>query len=131
MLKKMMVAALFATPMLYAAPAFAQQQQGELIVFGNDKCPTNDNGEEIVVCRRLDESERFRIPKDVRPSTIKPQYESWAVRSETNANVGDTGIGSCTTVGPGGGTGCFGQEAAAAKRERKAAKKEETNLPLP
>jgi hypothetical protein len=133
MLKNVMLAALMTAPLFAAAPALAQNaaQNGVLIVYGQDKCPTNKDGEEIVVCRRLDESERYRIPKDVRTDTIDPKYDSWAVKSEANAAVGATGAGSCSTVGAGGGTGCFVQQATQAKRERKAARKEAENLPLP
>ena len=82
MLKKITLAAVLAAPLLWAAPALAQSSQpGVLLIYGQDKCPTNTNGEEIVVCRRLDESERFRIPKDLREADVMPQYESWAVRA--------------------------------------------------
>ncbi|MEZ0243541.1 MAG: hypothetical protein ACAH11_09220, partial [Sphingomonas sp.] len=110
MLKKITIgAALAAAPLLWAAPAFAQTAQpGVVLIYGKDKCPTNENGDEIVVCRRLDEAERFRIPQDLREADVKPQNESWAVRSQDALTAGQTGIGSCSAVGVGGATGCFG-----------------------
>lgn len=134
MLKKLAIVAVLA-----AAPALipnAQAQNaasnGVLLIYGNDKCPTNTDGEEIVVCQRLDEAERFRIPKTLREQAGRPQAnESWAVRSQGALEAGQTGTGSCSTVGVGGGTGCFVQQATAAKKERKEAKKAEENLPLP
>ncbi|KQN39733.1 hypothetical protein ASG37_07095 [Sphingomonas sp. Leaf407] len=120
----------FAMPVL-ATPAAAQVQNGTLVIYGNDKCPTNTNGEEIVVCVRRSEQERFRIPKELRELEVTPENESWAMRAEANQNVGATGTGSCSTVGPGGQTGCFVQRANAARAERRARRDAETNIPLP
>lgn len=102
------------------APAQAQRatENGVLIVYGDDPCPTNADGAEIVVCARRPETERFRIPQELRGLEIAPENRSWAVRQQDALNAGAQGIGSCSTVGPGGQTGCFGQAAAAAKAER-------------
>jgi hypothetical protein len=133
MLKKILIGAAFsAAPMLVPAAAQAQAQNGVLLIYGDDKCPTNENGEEIVICRRLDESERFRIPQTLREQPGRPQAtESWAVRSEAALGAGATGTGSCSTVGAGGSTGCFVRQATQSRREARARKKEETDLPLP
>jgi hypothetical protein len=129
------ITAAAAAPLLAAAPAHAQNsvQNGVLIIYGNDKCPTNKNGEEIVVCQRLDEGERFRIPKNIRETTpTDPQKgQSWAVRSQDALTAGNFGAGSCSTTGAGGGTGCFVKQATAARAERRAQKKAEMDLPLP
>jgi hypothetical protein len=131
MLKTVAMLALGTAGSLLAPPAMAQSAGGELIIYGDDKCPTNDSGEEIVVCRRLDESERFRVPKDLRELQITPKNEAWAVRQQSALVEGQTGTGSCSTVGPGGQTGCFVREATAAKADARARKKAETDLPLP
>ncbi|MES2988854.1 MAG: hypothetical protein V4808_13185 [Pseudomonadota bacterium] len=134
MLKKIAFLAAFAAAPALIPSAQAQNaaQNGVLVIYGEDKCPTNDNGEEIVVCQRLDEAERFRIPKNLRDAQGRPQTnESWAVRSQGALDTGRFGTGSCSAVGAGGGTGCFVQQATAAKKERQAAKKAEENLPLP
>ncbi|WP_213981496.1 hypothetical protein [Sphingomonas sp. dw_22] len=135
MLKRIaFMAGAVALPMLMPAMAHAQNatQNGVLVIYGNDKCPTNDNGEEIVVCQRLDEAERFRIPKTLRDQPGAPQKtESWAVRSQDALEAGSTGTGSCSAVGAGGGTGCFVRQATKAKADVKARKKEEAELPLP
>ncbi|MBX3565520.1 MAG: hypothetical protein KF730_13200 [Sphingomonas sp.] len=134
MLKKIALLAAFAAAPALIPSAQAQNaaQNGVLIIYGDDKCPTNTNGEEIVVCRRLDEAERYRIPKNLREAEGRPQAnESWAVRSQGALDTGRFGTGSCSTVGVGGTTGCFVQQATAAKKERQAAKKAEENLPLP
>jgi hypothetical protein len=131
MLKKIAIAALIAAPALWATPAAAQQAAGVLLIYGNDKCPTNKDGEEIVVCHRLDEAERFRIPRDLRDAEVKPQRESWAVRQQDALTTGATGTGSCSAVGANGSTGCFVKQATAARQERRKEKEAAENLPLP
>jgi hypothetical protein len=98
---------------------------GVLTLYGNERCPTNAAGEEIVVCRRRPAAEQFRIPKELRTFEITPENETWAVREAANRDTGNVGIGSCSTVGPGGGTGCntrfVRRNKAEAKAEEKAA----------
>ncbi len=135
MLNRILIAgALAAVPMLVPAAAHAQSssQNSVLIIYGKDKCPTNSNGEEIVVCKRLDEAERFRIPSNLRDQGGPPQQtESWAVRSQDAVTAGNFGTGSCTSVGANGSTGCFVKRATAARAETRARRKAEQNLPLP
>jgi len=103
---------------------------GVLTLFGNERCPTDSNGNEVVVCVRRSASEQFRIPKEMREFKVTPANESWAARAE--GIVGDPtiagGIGSCSTVGPGGSTGCFRQQAQAAKAENNEKKAEERHV---
>jgi hypothetical protein len=134
MLKRIVIMAGLAAAPLLVPVAHAQNaaQNGVLLIYGDDKCPTNDNGEEIVVCQRLDEAERFRIPQNLRQQPGRPQAnESWAVRSEDALDAGRMGTGSCSTVGPGGQTGCFVRQATRARAESKARRQEQTDLPLP
>ena len=134
MLKRIViVAGLVAAPLLVpAAQAQNAAQNGVLVIYGDDKCPTNDSGEEIVVCQRLDEAERFRIPQNLRQPSGRPQAnESWAVRSQDALDAGRMGTGSCSTVGPGGQTGCFVRQATRARAESNARRNEQTDLPLP
>mgnify|MGYP003385644144 CR=1 FL=1 len=87
------------------------------------KCPTDTDGNEITVCVRRSPAEQFRIPKELRPDTLKPEYESWALRgSQTVAEIGRSGTGSCSTEGAGGATGCATQAFEAARRENRARK---------
>ena len=88
------------------------------MIYGNQKCPTDTNGAEIVVCDRRDAQEQYRVPKELRQFQVTPQNESWAKRAVgVEETGGATGIGSCTAVGPGGSTGCFNKQARAAKAQ--------------
>lgn len=101
-----MVAAAAALP----APSFAQAQpQAEIVVFGTEPCPraTDDS---IVICRRLPESLRYRMPEAYRPTGTFQERQSWANKARSIANVGATGTNNCSPVGPGGHTGCLAQE---------------------
>ncbi len=75
-----------------------------VIVYGDDECPQS-TAEQIVVCARKAENERFRIPEPLRLSD-DPANQSWAQRVEQLEMVGDFGTMSCSPVGVGGFTGC-------------------------
>jgi hypothetical protein len=109
-------------------PAFAQpvdqapsdtEKVKQVIVYGDDPCPTSDTGE-ILVCARLPDGDRYRIPKELRTDPNDPRVQSWANRAQSIEYVGRSGTESCSPVGAGGFTGCFEQMARAAKEERKA-----------
>jgi hypothetical protein len=102
---------------------------GVLVLFGNERCPTDKNGNEIVVCERRSASEQFRIPKDLREFKVTPQNESWAVKAQAVSDpTASGGIGSCSTVGPGGSTGCFLQQAQAARRDKQDKKADQQRM---
>ena len=103
---------------------------GVLTLFGNERCPTDSNGNEVVVCVRRSAAEQFRIPKEMREFKVTPANESWAARAQglVNDPTASGGIGSCSTVGPGGSTGCFLQQAQAARAENKDKKAEEKHV---
>jgi hypothetical protein len=90
-----------------AAPAedAAGEKVNQLIVFGDDPCPAS-TGNEITVCARKEESERFRIPKALRESGDLQKNEAWNNKVLAYETVGATGKQSCSPVGPAGWTGC-------------------------
>ncbi|HET9638569.1 MAG TPA: hypothetical protein VFP12_05115 [Allosphingosinicella sp.] len=107
---------------LVPAPAGAQQEKvRRLVVYGSDPCPRAENGDEIVVCARRPETERYRIPKELRDSAAEddPESTSWAARAEALEYVGRSGIQSCSTVGPGGVSGCWNEMVRAWRRDRR------------
>ena len=92
-----------------AAPALAQNTKvSEIIVYGTDPCPRSTD-DEIVVCARKPEAERYRIPERLRKGGSLQSRQAWAARAKQFEVVGRTGINSCSPVGPGGWTGCTEQ----------------------
>ncbi len=90
-----------------------------LTVYGDDPCP-QAVGEEIVVCARRPDSERYRIPKSLR-NRNEPTARSWGSRSEEleEASRG-TRPNGCSVDGSYGQTGCFQQMMNQWARERRA-----------
>jgi len=102
-----------------ASPATAQsaeQRVAEITVFGSDPCPRSTDSE-VVVCRRVDERYRYRLPDSYRPSGDRQQRQAWASKARSIERVGRTGIMSCSPVGPAGYTGCLDQMIKASKEE--------------
>lgn len=119
--------------LLAASPALAAAPDGSeriLLVFGDDPCPKSENPDEVIVCARRPEEERFRIPQRFRSDEISPRQanESWAVRAESLDQDWRTGIGSCSVVGPGGWTGCYQEMLRVAAAERRAAGRERRSI---
>jgi hypothetical protein len=104
---------------------------GVLTLFGNERCPTNANGEEIVVCVRRSAQEQYRVPKELREFVVTPENASWATKAQgtLDAGVGVNSIGSCSAVGPGGASGCFNQRVKESRLENKTRAAEVPVLP--
>jgi hypothetical protein len=93
-----------------SVPALAQspdEKVNMVIVYGKDACP-QPKGNEITVCARKDESERYRIPEELRGSE-SPKNDAWNNKVLAYEMVGKTGTLSCSPVGPGGFAGCARQ----------------------
>ena len=131
-MRKTITAALLGLATLIT-PVTAQQADRVLTIYGNDKCPTNASGEEIVVCYRRPEAERYRIPKQFRDSlVIAPENQSWAARAQGAMDAGSrTGIGSCSASGPGGWTGCWQQQMRTARAENAQGATADSDVPAP
>mgnify|MGYP006147459123 CR=1 FL=1 len=104
------------------APVIAQVSErfAEVTVYGNDPCPRS-TADDIVVCVRKDERERYRIPEDLRSIGPRQSREAWAYRARALETVSATGINSCSPVGPAGFTGCLTQVIRQARAERQEA----------
>jgi hypothetical protein len=108
-----------AAALLGAAPAAAQSDRiARVVVYGNDPCPTSASGDEVVICAHRPERERYRIPKELRDRRNGGENPSWAERADSLEYVGRSGAQSCSTVGPGGFTGCWSQMMRAARKDR-------------
>jgi hypothetical protein len=125
--------------LLLAAPAFAEEpaptpaeqpaRTSTLLVFGNDPCPKGAD-DEIVVCARFPESERYRIPKRFREAKRTESQESWANRAATLDTVSRDGLpDSCSPTGSGGATGCYRMFRQKWAAEQRAAKEEAAGIP--
>lgn len=114
----LVAAALVAT--LSTAPLLAQDQTPDdpppsatsdriatLVIYGDDPCPRSSD-DEIVVCAREPESERYRIPKRLRKAKPSAKDRSWSDRVQMLETVSKQGLpNSCSPVGAGGQTGCM------------------------
>lgn len=87
-----------------SAPAGPDDKFNMVIVYGDDECP-QPKGDEITVCARKGENERYRIPEELRGSQ-SPANDAWNNKVLAYETVGRSGTQSCSPVGPGGATGC-------------------------
>jgi hypothetical protein len=103
-----------------AAAVVAEVKVNQLIVYGNDPCPASTD-DQINVCARLNDKERFRIPNSLRDNRNEPASQAWGARAVELQYVGRSGIGSCSTTGPGGMIGCYNDLVRQARAERQGA----------
>lgn len=128
MIARLALVAVAATIAAFAAqPASAQAGIARITVYGNDPCPRSQ-GDEIVVCARQPESERYRVPKQLREAK-KAGIQSWGERAQSLEYVGASGTASCSPAGAGGWTGCQNQLLAQARAERREKKAEADSIP--
>lgn len=97
-----------------AVPASAQdaptvqpgdEKINQLIIYGDDKCPESV-GDEIVVCARMGEADRYRIPSSLRGDPNDPRNQAMSERIKSYEYVAASGTMSCSPSGAGGFTGC-------------------------
>lgn len=78
-----------------------------LVTYGDDDCP-EAKADEIVVCAQRPESERYRIPKELREAEKESTGEqSWSSVVASHDEAARSGRpGSCSVNGSFGFTGC-------------------------
>ena len=126
-------ASLGTAALLAFSPALAQDapaagsgdRLAEIIVYGNDPCPRSTD-DEVVVCARKPESERYRIPERLRQGGSIQSRQAWAARARSFEVNTRRGIGSCDAVGPGGQSGCLQRMIDQARAENREAVTEGT-----
>ncbi len=79
-------------------------------VYGDDPCPAaSKDPDEIVICAKLPDNERYRIPKELRDDKpIPAQNQSWVNRTAVADDVSRRAAGlpdTCSPTGSGGQTG--------------------------
>ncbi|MEO6041428.1 MAG: hypothetical protein ABIP41_05970 [Croceibacterium sp.] len=121
-MQRLLAASVIAAALSFTgAPASAQDAAGDkvntVIIYGNDECPKS-LGDQITVCARLDEGERYRIPETLRESS-SPANESWSNKVQAFETVGNFGPLSCTPFGAGGELGCTAKNIEAAYAEKR------------
>ena len=107
MAKLLLLAALAAaTPALAQdEPAASSTRESQIEVYGQDACPPSTD-DEIVVCHRRPEEERYRIPAPLRHSSERTE-QAWGARAETMDEVSREVLpNSCSVIGSYGQTGC-------------------------
>ncbi|TCP37502.1 hypothetical protein [Sphingomonas sp. BK235] len=135
----LMVAAGITLPLAAAAQTQSAGDAGRtpqrvrsVTLQGNEACPPSQ-GDEVVVCSRINPDEQFRIPKELR-NTAEPaaKNQAWTNRvavadraSRVNGGVPD----SCSPVGSAGQTGCALAINNAFKAEKRAAEKNDSMIP--
>ncbi len=120
-LPSLLLAAAFIGLPLAVAPTPAEAQGtriSEIIVYGTDPCPRSTD-DEVVVCARKPESERYRIPERYRQEGSPQSREAWANKAIAFETVMGNGLNSCSPIGPAGFTGCQQQLINQAFRERR------------
>lgn len=96
-----------------SAPAALAQdslpdRETNVVVYGDDPCPQARDDEEIVVCARRPEEERYRIPRELREQRERPTESSWAATNAAlEAEQAYTRPNSCSPVGSFGQSGCL------------------------
>ena len=124
-------AALLGLAAILPSPAFAADppaRQSTLVIYGNDPCPSSGADNEVVVCARRPEEERYRIPRRIRER--QPTETSWASRVDALEEEGRVGRpNSCSVVGSNGFTGCTSQMIRQWYAERRARRAAEAGIP--
>jgi hypothetical protein len=126
---------LLGSAILLSGAAVAQEPQApperasSLIVYGDDPCPQASE-DEIVICARRPDSERYRIPKELREAERDPAQQSWASRVDMLEDISRQNIpGGCSVVGSYGQSGCWQQMMRQWQAARREAKRQDEREP--
>lgn len=104
--RRLALIALLVPPAVPAA-AEAPPRQIHITVYGEESCPAPRDEEEIVVCARRPEEERYRVPPALRERRDRPSETSWTSRNEMlEEDARTVRPDGCSAVGSGGQTGC-------------------------
>jgi hypothetical protein len=125
MMRRVLVLVFAATAATTITPAAAETALPDrainIVVYGADPCPQSKS-DEIVVCARRPESERYRIPKALRERRRTDTASmAWGQQwSQIEDATRFTRPNSCSVVGTGGQTGCLQSQLRQWWQERRA-----------
>ncbi len=104
----------------------------QIVVDAIRNCAKSTTGEVVVCAKDRGIAEGYRIPKmDERfAKNLRPSGRGEIVGPDVGANLGATGVGSCSKVGAGGAIGCARNEINSWAAERKA-KRDAERAPPP
>lgn len=94
----LMLAALLAGPDLSASTRMEVARQ---------ECRLRDADDAITVCGRREDKKKYQVTDPAAPYDPGGNVKGAMTERMNWIAEGDTGIGSCTNVGPSAGTGCF------------------------
>ena len=105
------------------------QRSSSLVVNGADRCPES-TPDEVVVCARRPENERYRIPKELREKERLPGGIAWGSQvAAMEEATRFTRPGSCSVVGSGGQSGCYADAIRQWSADRRARRAESQLIP--
>jgi len=118
------------TPVAARQPVDNDARTISVVVYGNDPCPPGKD-DEIVVCAREPESERYRIPKRFRGKKDQPAPgNSWANKTRSSEDASRMAAGlpdTCSAVGSGGQSGCYQHFVTQAAQQRRQQQDDQAN----
>lgn len=121
-----------ATPAAATKPVDNDAKTISIVVYGNDPCPQGKD-DEIVVCAREPENERYRIPKRFRgKKEDAAPGNAWGNKVRASEDASRTAAGipdTCSAVGTGGQSGCYQHFITQAGQQRRQQKDEQADNP--
>jgi hypothetical protein len=99
-----MVADMLMMVALAFGPDLAEAARREV---ARQECRLKDEAEVITVCGRREERSRYQVTDPAAHYDPKGNFKGAMTERMGWIAEGDSGIGSCTNIGPSAGTGCF------------------------
>lgn len=99
-----MVAPMLMLLALAAGPDLAESARREV---ARQECRLKEEEEAITVCGRREQKNRYQVSDPDAPYDPKGAVKGVMTERMGWIAEGDSGIGSCTNIGPSAGTGCF------------------------
>jgi hypothetical protein len=99
-----MVLAMLLLFALALGPDLAEAARREVL---RQECRLKDEGVDVTVCGRREQKNRYQVTDPTAPYDPKGNFKGAMTERMGWISEGDSGIGSCSNIGPSAGTGCF------------------------